>query len=319
MIAPVLTLTLNPALDQTVLLDHLQVGAVNRARAAACHAGGKGVNVASCLADWDNTSITASGFLGADNQAAFVALMQRKTIQDGFVRVAGETRTNIKLSHDGQTTDINLPGVTISAQDIADLKAKLPSLTCAGGIVLLSGSLPAGVDAQTYPELAAQAAQAGARVLVDSSGTALQAALNGPVMPFAIKPNREEFEAVIGEALPDDAALLRAARGLNARGVELVVVSLGGDGALFVTATQALRATTLPVQVVSTVGAGDAMLAGVVAALREGADLERMARLGTAFAAGKLAQLGANLPPRAQVEALAKQVKITIQQGEIRT
>lgn len=311
MTSPVLTLTLNPALDQTVALEHLQMGEVNRAQAAWLHAAGKGVNVASCLADWDHRAITAAGFLGVENQAAFVALFKAKGIRDGFVRVPGETRTNIKLSHDGQTTDINLPGLIIPDEAVQALCASLPELIGRDGIMLLSGSLPGGVGAALYPDLVSRAAALGARVLVDSSGSALQAVLNGPVLPYAIKPNREEFEAVIGRTLADEAALIQAARGLNARGVEIVAVSLGAKGALFVTAARVLRVAPVQLRVVSTVGGGDAMVAGVIAALREGAGLERLAGLAAAFAAGKLAHPGATLPPRPEIEALAKTIKIT--------
>ena len=311
MICPVLTVTLNPALDQTIILDHLQVGEVNRARQAMIHAGGKGVNVASCLADWDHEGVAVTGILGADNEAAFKALFTGKAIADGFVRAPGETRTNIKLSHDGDTTDINLPGLDISPATTDALVEAVRHLTRVGGLVLLAGSLPAGLTPDIYPLLAAQIADAGVRVLVDSSGAPLKAALNGKIMPYAIKPNREELEDFVGHRLANDDALLGAARGLNARGVALVVVSLGADGALFVTAQEALRASVPPMRVTSTVGAGDAMMAGVIAGLRESAGLERIARLGTAFAAGKLAHPGANLPPRQEVEALAGRVQIT--------
>lgn len=311
MTCPVLTVTLNPALDQTIILEHLRVGEVNRARKTMVHAGGKGVNVASCLADWDRADVVATGILGADNEAAFKALFAAKAITDGFVRAPGETRTNIKLSHDGDTTDINLPGLTISPAIADTLLEAVRRLACAEGLVLLAGSLPAGLTPDIYPLLAEQLVAAGSRVLVDSSGAPLKAALNGTVMPYAIKPNREELEDFIGHELADDAALLRAARGLNARGVALVVVSLGADGALFVTEQEALRASVPPMRVTSTVGAGDAMMAGIIAGLRDSAGLERIARLGTAFAAGKLAHPEADLPPRQEVEALASHVQIT--------
>lgn len=307
---PVLTVTPNPALDQTIILDHLRVGEVNRARAAVVHAGGKGVNVAACLADWDHVGVAATGLLGADNQAAFTALFQAKSITDGFVLVPGETRVNIKLSHAGDTTDINLPGLEVSPVTIAALVETVGAMASPGGLVLLAGSLPAGLAPEIYPMLAQRAVASGARVLVDSSGAPLKAALDGPVMPCAIKPNREELEAFVGHALADDAALISAARHLNQRGVALVTVSLGASGAWFVTAEAALHASVAPMRVTSTVGAGDAMMAGIIAGLRESAGLERIARLGTAFAAGKLVHPGASLPARQDVEALASRVRI---------
>ncbi|WP_026438608.1 1-phosphofructokinase [Acidocella facilis] len=310
MSAPVLTVTLNPALDQTVLLDGLHPGQVHRASAAFVHAGGKGVNVAACLADWGGGPVAASGLLGADNQAAFTALFAAKGIEDGFLRLPGETRTNIKLSHDGDTTDINLPGLIVPAGMEAALADRLEGLAVPGGVVLLAGSLPAGIAPGFYASLIARLAARGVRVLLDSSGAPLKAGLGSAVKPFAIKPNRAELEELAGRVLPDDAALLAAAGELNAGGVELVVVSLGAEGAVFVTARQAVHAGLPPLRVVSSVGAGDAMMAGIIAALRDGAGLERIARLGTAFAAGKLGRAGANLPPREEIEALANQVVV---------
>lgn len=310
MTLPVLTVTLNPALDQTIILDDLRIGEVNRARQSMVHAGGKGVNVASCLADWDHEGVAATGVLGADNQAVFTTLFGAKSIIDGFVRGAGETRMNIKLSHNGETTDINLPGLALSAAEIAAVADKIDRFAVPGGLVLLAGSLPAGIAPETYPLLAKRAVGRGARVLVDSSGAPLSAALSGPDLPFAIKPNREEMEGFVGHKLPDDTALIAAARGLNARGVALVVVSLGAQGALFISAEAVLRARLPPMRVTSTVGAGDAMMAGIIAGLREAAGLDRIARLGTAFAAGKLVHPGASLPARHEVEALAGGVQI---------
>ncbi len=310
MTAPVLTVTLNPALDETILLDHLRPGEVHRAHGVALHAGGKGVNVAACLADWGGGGVTATGVLGADNAAAFEALFAAKRITDGFLRAPGETRTNIKLSHDGDTTDINLPGLRISAELAAAVADKVEALAVPGGLALLAGSLPGGMENAFYPALTARLAARGVRVLLDTSGAPLNAALAGAALPFAIKPNRAELEGFAGHALASDEALLEVARGLIARGVNLVVVSLGAEGALFVTAQEALRAAVPPLRATSTVGAGDAMMAGIIAALRAGAGLERLARLATAFAAGKLSRPGANLPPRQEVEALAEGVQL---------
>ena len=305
----ILTLTLTPAIDETVSLERLRPGHVHRAHAVSFHAGGKGVNVAACLADW-GAAVTATGILGEDNQACFTALFKAKGITDEFIRAPGETRTNIKLSHDDDTTDINLPGLPVSEEMVAALSARAETLTQPGGLALLAGSLPADVSPGIYAALTARLAAKGARVLLDSSGPPLAAALKGPVPPFAIKPNRAELEALLGTPLNTDEALLAAARGLVARGVALVVVSLGAEGALFVTQTAALRAHLPALRVASTVGAGDAMVAGIIAALDEGAPLERLARLATAFAAGKLTRPGPNLPPRAEVEALAESVTV---------
>jgi 1-phosphofructokinase len=305
------SVTLNPAIDETVVLETLRPGEVHRARAVSFHAGGKGVNVASCLADWDFGAITAMGILGANNAGVFESLFAAKKIRDGFVRVAGETRTNIKLVHDGDTTDINLPGLEVDAGLIARVREGIFANAVAGDLVLLAGSVPSGASATVYAELIAALHERGVRVVLDTSGAPLNAALRAPELPYCIKPNRSELEAFAGRALPADTDLIAAARALNARGVALVIVSLGAEGSLYVTDPQMLHAKLPVIRAASTVGAGDAMVAGIIAALAEGAPLERIARLATAFAAGKLGQAGPNLPGKDIINELARNVTIT--------
>lgn len=302
----VVTVTLNPAIDLTVGLDHLTPGAVHRANSAVVNAGGKGVNVAACLADWD-ANVSATGFLGAGNSHAFEQLFREKSVGDGFIRLPGETRINVKLTEpDGRTTDINLPGLPIDADLLPPLNDRIRDLE--PSLLVLSGSLPAGLSTSVWADMAGYWQARGVRVLLDISGEPLRVALSRDALPFAVKPNRDEL-AVMG-AIPDDAALLQQARALHRNGVGLVVVSLGSDGALFVSEEGALHAAPLKVGVVSSVGAGDAMVAGLCAGLIENAGLERLARLSTAFAAGKLRKIGPHLPPREDVEALASAVTI---------
>ena len=306
MAAPFVTLSLNPAIDQTVVLDALLPGAVNLARDSLRHAGGKGVNVAACLADW-GVPVTATGLLGEANDAPFRALFAARGIVDHCIRIPGETRTNIKLLDQakGDTTDINLPGSPPSPEALDLALAALHAATGPGTTAVLSGSLPPGLAAETYADLTGLLVEQGARVVVDASGAALSAVLAGPAMPHAVKPNRHELEGWAGHALPDRAALLAVARALVARGIGLVTVSLGAEGALFVTDAAVALVRPPPITVASSVGAGDAMVAGLAAGLAEGLPLPALACRATAFAAAKLQRPGAQLPGRAAVEAIA--------------
>ena len=306
----IVTLTLNPAIDETVLLERLRPGHVHRASGVAFHPGGKGVNVASCLADW-GLPVTATGILGHGNAGTFEALFTAKHITDAFIRVPGETRTNIKLSHDGETTDINLPGLTISPADATRIFEQTVALADSGTLAVLGGSLPEGMPENFYAGLTLALQECGARVLLDTSGTPLTRALRAAQLPYCIKPNRTELEFYAGTTLNSDAALIEVARELIARGVTLVVISLGGEGALFVTAQTVSRASLPALRVTSTVGAGDAMVAGIIAAFSENAGLEATARLATAFATAKLQQAGPNLPARQIVETLCAHVQIS--------
>ncbi|AIB16122.1 1-phosphofructokinase (plasmid) [Azospirillum argentinense] len=311
---PVVTVTLNPAIDQTITVEALRPGHVHRASAVRRNAGGKGVNVASCLADW-GTPVVATGLLGSGNAAAFEALFAAKGIADRFVRLPGETRVNVKIADlaAADTTDLNLPGLTADADaDALDrVRRTLRELVLPGTPVLLAGSLPDGLPADSYATLTADLRAQGARVVLDSSGPPLAAALAAPDLPFCIKPNRHELEAWAGAPLPDTEDLLAAARGLHRCGVAVVVVSLGADGALFVADGPALHARLPAVNALSTVGAGDAMVAGLIAAFGADAPLEGIARLSVAFATAKLGCFGPNLPGADAVRALAGQVELS--------
>jgi 1-phosphofructokinase len=314
---PVLTVTLNPAIDQTITLEALEPGRVHRAQAVRHDPGGKGVNVAACLADWGVSTIV-TGLLGADNAAPFEALFAAKAITDRFVRVPGETRTNIKLldsSAGGVTTDINLPSPFASGAALDQVRRRLDDVGPAD-LVVLSGSLPGGLADDTYRDLVGDLRQAGARVVLDASGAPLARALDAPAdaLPFCIKPNRHELETWAGRDLEDPVALLAAARALHGMGVALAAVSLGAEGALFVSGEGALHVAPPVLEVGSAVGAGDAMVAGLTAAVRAGAGLEAVARLATAFANGKLRHPGPHLPDGETVLALAALAEITLAQ-----
>jgi len=274
------TITLNPAIDQTVRLANLQPGHVHRARSSRDDAGGKGINVAACLADW-GVPTTA---LGDGNDGVFSALFSDRGIADACLRIPGRTRTNIKLVEDanGETTDINLPGLSLCDADLDAVSRRLDALLQPQLPVVLSGSLPSGLQADAWARLQAQVRAAGARVLLDTSGDALAAALSGAqgALPYAVKPNRHELEAWAGTPLLDRSALRAAGRALVERGVALVAISMGADGALFIDRSGALVARPARLAQGSTVGAGDAMVAGITAALLEPSpDLAGYARL----------------------------------------
>ena len=319
MTAPaVLTVTLNPAIDQTVHLTELVPGTVHRARHAEQRAGGKGVNVAGCLSDWrynNEPPIIATGFLGQINAPTFQSLFESKDIIDRFVRLPGQTRRNIKLLDEttGDTTDINLPGLTPQPAHLDELRAILEAKTQPGTIVVLSGSLPPGVAETIYRDMVGQLNGRGARVLLDTSGLPFREALAAPAaaLPWAIKPNQNELEEWIGRPFADLGEMVQAALALCRRGIGLVIISRGAEGALFVSEQHVLLGQPPLLKVTSTVGAGDALVAGVVAAVREKSDPERLIRLSLAFAAAKLTQDGPDLPDREAV--LAQMGKMTVE------
>ncbi len=305
--AEVVTVTLNPAIDQTVTIPHFAAGQVNRVEHAQQNAGGKGVNVASILADAGH-AVAATGFLGRENAAIFEELFARKRIADRFVRIAGQTRVGIKISDPAgqQTTDINFPGQAPGTADLEALLERLDGLD--GAWFVLSGSLPPGVAPTLYADLAARLRARGRRVALDTSGPALRHALEAA--PDLLKPNIHELEEALGAPLPSPAAVVAAVQPLLARGTRLVAVSMGADGACLVTRDGLAVARPPRVEVKSTVGAGDAMVAGLVAAQLRGLSLPAAARLATAFSVDAITHIGAGISSAAAIAALEERVVI---------
>jgi 1-phosphofructokinase family hexose kinase len=303
------TITLNPAIDQSVAIPGFAAGEVNRVDWEQSDPGGKGVNVASFLADL-GFRVAVTGLLGRDNAPIFEKLFAQKALLDRFVRIEGKTRVNVKILDEAQhrITDINFPGHTGTAADLAALESAIDALASDHDWFVLSGSVPTGVSQDWYAHQLARLKAAGKTVVLDTSGEPLRAALASA--PYAIKPNIAELEELLGERLRDAAAVANAARRLVRDGIACVVVSMGREGALFVEADQSLFAVPPPVDVKSTVGAGDAMVAGLVAAKLRGWPLAECARLATATAVGALTQLGPRLPAPAVIESLLPQVTV---------
>jgi 1-phosphofructokinase len=317
----VVTVTLNPAIDLTIELDRLVPGTVHRARAQHAQAGGKGVCVAAVLRALD-VPVVATGWLGRDNAAVFEAEFARRGVGDRMLRLPGSTRTNIKLSvaERGDSTDINLPGLTLEAADaetaLAALAQRLQTLLGPGDWCELAGSLPPGLAAATWLPVAQVARARGAWLAIDTGGAVLGElldALGGAggaprALPALIKPNRDELEELLGRPVATRLDVADAASALQARGVARVMVSLGADGAVLVSAQGRWHAAALPVPVATTVGAGDAMVAGTLAALIEGRPWPAAGVFGMACAAARVQQIAPELPARAQIEQLATRI-----------
>jgi len=306
--ARILTLTLNPALDLTVQLPRLEPGQVNRSDMMHTHAAGKGLNVAQVLADLGH-QLTVSGFLGEDNLQAFETLFARRGFVDAFIRVPGETRSNIKLAEgNGRITDINGPGPQVSVTAQQALLDRLDQMAAGHDVVVVAGSLPQGVSPQWLQGLILRLKKLGLKVALDTSGDALRAALKAG--PWLIKPNTEELAEVLGCEVVSVTAQAEAANRLHAQGIEHVVISHGADGVNWFSVGSALHATPPKVSVASTVGAGDSLLAGMLHGLVSADMPEQTLRSATAIAAMAVTQIGFGISDAAQLAQLEQGVRV---------
>ncbi|MDZ3993706.1 1-phosphofructokinase [Pseudomonas sp. Teo4] len=310
--AKILTLTLNPALDITVSLDALRPGHVNRSQAQQSHAAGKGLNVAQVLADLGH-SVTVGGFLGRDNLQPFEALIEWRGFADCFVRVPGETRSNIKLVEaDGRVTDINGQGPEVDAAAQLALLRRLEQVAPGHDAVVVAGSLPRGVSPEWLRELLVCLKGLGLKVALDSSGEALRAGLQSA--PWLVKPNTEELGEVLGLSVGSAAEQHTAAQRLLADGVKHVVVSDGAQGVTWFADNLTVHARPPKVRVASTVGAGDSLVAGMVHGLLLDEAPSDTLRRATAIAAQAVTQVGFGIRDREQLARLEAGVQLTEQQ-----
>ncbi len=260
----IVTVTPNPSLDRTLELESLQLGEVNRASGSRLDPGGKGVNVARALRA-NGHDVRAVLPVGGREGEQVLDLLVELGLDVRGVPVGAAVRENVSLVEpDGRVTKVNAAGPRLTDDEVADL-AKATVAAVEGAVwVAASGSLPPGAPEDLYAQLASDVHAAGARLAVDSSGGPLRAALSGA--PDLLKPNAEELEEVTGRHLRSLGDVVAAAQELRDRGVAAVLVSLGADGAVLVDATGTWHATTPPVEPRSNVGAGDATLAGFLAA-----------------------------------------------------
>lgn len=264
----IVTLTPNPSLDRTVEVDELRRGTVTRVRAAALEAAGKGVNVARALTLNDHKALSVLP-VGGPEGAQLTELLRAGGVEAVLVPIAGAVRSNVTLVEtDGTTTKLNEIGPELSAPEAAALLAATVEAAAGADWLVLCGSLPPGVPDRFYADLIAALSGRGVRIALDTSGPAL--ALGISAGPDLVKPNREELAEVTGSPVRELGDAVTAAERLRELGARAVLVSLGADGALLVD-DSGVHHGLAPARPVSTVGAGDALLAGFLAGGGSGA------------------------------------------------
>jgi 1-phosphofructokinase len=256
----IVTLTLNPSLDRTVEVESLERGAVIRTSEPVLEPGGKGVNVTRALSANAVSSLAIVPVAGPEG-AELSRLLERDGILCRFVPVSGRTRSNTTVSEpDGTITKLNEPGSSLSDDDLTAIATAVRTSVRDGDWLVVSGSTPPDLSTEQVAALLAEATMTGAHLVIDSSGEALESAL--AAKPRIIKPNREELAELVGRELGSVAAVVEAAEEVRTYGVELVLVSLGAEGAVLVGPDGMLMGESHVKKPRSTVGAGDSFLAG---------------------------------------------------------
>ena len=305
----IITLTMNPALDKTLEVDNLSLGRLNRVQNIKVDAGGKGINVSKMIDCLGGESL-ATGFIGGESGDELLKIVKNMGLKQDFIKIVGTTRTNIKvLDKINGITELNEPGITLSKQDEKNICDKLEQLASPEVIFVLSGSLPIGVEGDFYQRLIVLLKAKGAKIFLDADGEAFGCGVEA--RPNYIKPNLAELTQYF--QVSEDISLLKIKElclKLIDSGIEIVTVSMGKKGAMFVTAQKAFYAPGLEVEASSTVGAGDSMVGALAYAFEQKMPLEKAMRLSLAASVGAVMTEGTKPPTRELVAELKGRVKL---------
>lgn len=313
----IVTLTMNPALDLSTTAD--RVGPTDKIRCAEPRydPGGGGINVARIVRVLGE-SVVAVFPVGSATGDVLAGLLDREGVWTRRIPIGGATRESVTVDElsTGDQYRFVLPGPHLSAAQQERCLAVLAEVARDARYVVASGSLPPGTAPDFYDRVAGMARDLGARCILDTSGEPLRRTGSGV---YLVKPSIRELRELTGDALPDEAAQVRAARALvDAGRCEVVVLSLGADGALAVTADTAARFAAIPVTVRSGVGAGDAMLAGITVGLARNLPLYDAVRLGIASGAAMLTTPGTRPCRREEIEHLYHRAPAAITVDSVR-
>ena len=277
----VLTVTLNPSIDKTILVEKLKPYELNRVVDSRVDPGGKGINVARVLNNF-GVDVLATGLIAGDNGIKLLNFMNRAGISADFFRIDGETRTNIKVLDisNQKTTEINEKGFLVSEKELDGFRRKYRALLKHTDIVVLSGSLPPGIPYEFYEESIQLAKKCGKRVILDADGEAFRAGVRAA--PFAIKPNLRELEMILGKKVNSLNESVNAVKPFLETGIEIVIVSAGPDGAVIANRNEIYKADTWNIEVKGATGSGDSMVAALAYSIFKNDSLLDIAKMTTA-------------------------------------
>lgn len=309
----IITLTLNPTIDQMVLLEEFRPGDANRILASRVDPGGKGINVSRALLELGCESLAMGFAAGARGRFVEAALKERGIYTD-FLRIPGHTRSNITIidQRHNTTTTLNEPGPVTEPHHVNSLLTRLKKHLSADDWLVIGGSIPPGLDPGIYHGIVDMANKLGVHCVLDTEGKPFSEGVKAK--PFMVKPNRSEVERILGHMPKSKDPILDAAEQIHEMGVEVVVLSQGAQGAVMVTGSGAWRAYPPALAASSTVGTGDAMVAGMVQVMSRGGSPEEALRLGAA--AGAAAALTQGTQPCRQADVLRLLPRVQVHRAQ---
>jgi len=305
----IITLTLNPSIDFIVHADELRVNELNRVSAAVCSAGSKGINVSKTLKVYGEESICVAVLAGKGGRD-FAGYLEENGCRTDYLWIdGGDTRTNVKvMDKDGNMTEINGPGPTMTEDDVDILIGKLESYAGPDTIYVLGGSIVPGCPGDIYKTIIERVSAKGAKVALDADGEALKQGMLAH--PHFLKPNRFELEQFYGcRQHVSDEEIVNLGRYMLGDGI-MIGVSDGGNGGFYITKDRACRVPVIPVDVRSCCGAGDSVVTGMIYGYEHGYSFEETVRLAAATSTGAVTTEGTEPATMDFINELAQKVQI---------
>jgi 1-phosphofructokinase/tagatose 6-phosphate kinase len=291
----IVTVTLNAALDRTLTVPNFQPGHRHRASQGLTLAGGKGINVARALKRLD-VPVVATGLAGGRTGTRIVEELTSEAILNDFVRIADESRTSTAVVDPMGTTftEINEWGPAVEPEELEMLREKIRYLARGADVVVFAGSLPRGVEVTFYAEVVRELNRAGVMTVLDSEGEPLRVGLDSE--PTIVSPNQHEAEGLVGQELGEEEEFLMALESISELGARNVLLTLE-HGAYGLTREErrarSFYAEAPRLEILSTVGSGDVLLAAFLAARTAGRAFDESLRAAVAAGAASTLEVGA--------------------------
>ena len=303
------TVTFNPSIDYVMFVDDFKIDGLNRAQDTNKFAGGKGINVSRVLKTLGVDS-TALGFAGGFPGDFIAQTLKDSDIHTDFVQVDEDTRINVKLKT-GQETEVNAQGPNVTDAQFQSLLNQIKETTD-NDTVIVAGSVPKSIPSDAYAQIAKITKQTGAQLVVDAEKDLVESVLE--YQPLFSKPKKDELEVMFNTSVKSDEDVIKYAKQILDKGAQSVIVSLGGDGAIYVDRQQSIKAVNPKGKVINTVGSGDSTVAGMVAGLATGLSVQDAFK--QAVASGTATAFGADLATKDAIENIKSQVTISVLDGE---
>lgn len=297
------TCTITPSIDYTVYLPEFRPGKLNRTEEVYYFPGGKGINVSRVL-NRLNTKSVALGFAGGFTGDYIQNFLLIEGVRTDFIETKEPTRINVKIKANVES-ELNGPGPNTTHEQRKDMLTKIEKLQ-PGDWFVLAGSLPDTIPDAFYQAIARLCHNKGVHFVLDTSGSALKQLID--TRPFLIKPNQQELGDLFDTTINTKKEAVLYAKKLVELGIKHVIVSMGGNGAILVTETQVLLAEAPKGRIVNTVGAGDSLVSGFIAAYVQEADVSKAFRYG--IASGSATAFRTDLCEQKDVEALVPKVTL---------